>query len=157
MNTVCFSQETDSSIVQRLRELHRRSQLVYADSLLLIFLFVFSFSLFVDCSSVVSRADLQRMPVQRLLGDGESYVALAVETALIGLGQQRVMPDGLYAQEKVCRNEEQLLAKLQEVELDDSLVKIFRKQAVFLLEGKRDNRIYSNYTFVLVWFFKIYI
>uniref|UniRef100_A0A8C5FWW7 Zinc finger SWIM-type containing 6 n=1 Tax=Gadus morhua TaxID=8049 RepID=A0A8C5FWW7_GADMO len=70
-----------------------------------------------------------------LLGDGESYVALAVETALIGLGQQRVMPDGLYAQEKVCRNEEQLLAKLQEVEVDDSLVKIFRKQAVFLLEG----------------------
>ncbi|XP_029367302.1 zinc finger SWIM domain-containing protein 6 isoform X3 [Echeneis naucrates] len=81
------------------------------------------------------RADLQRMPVQRLLGDGESYVALAVETALIGLGQQRVMPDGLYAQEKVCRNEEQILAKLQEVELDDSLVKIFRKQAVFLLEA----------------------
>ncbi|KAI9540816.1 Zinc finger SWIM domain-containing protein 6 [Dissostichus eleginoides] len=88
-----------------------------------------------DCSSVVSRAELQRMPVQRLLGDGESYVALAVETALIGLGQQRVMPDGLYAQEKVCRNEEQLLAKLQEVEVDDSLVKIFRKQAVFLLEA----------------------
>uniref|UniRef100_A0A674AFH7 Zinc finger SWIM-type containing 6 n=1 Tax=Salmo trutta TaxID=8032 RepID=A0A674AFH7_SALTR len=71
----------------------------------------------------------------RLLGEGESYVALAVETALIGLGQQRVMPDGLYAQEKVCRNEEQLLAKLQEVELDDTLVKIFRKQAVFLLES----------------------
>uniref|UniRef100_A0AAY5L4D2 ZSWIM4-8 C-terminal domain-containing protein n=1 Tax=Esox lucius TaxID=8010 RepID=A0AAY5L4D2_ESOLU len=63
------------------------------------------------------------------------YLALAVETALIGLGQQRVMPDGLYAQEKVCRNEEQLLAKLQEVELDDTLVKIFRKQAVFLLEA----------------------
>uniref|UniRef100_A0A673YRB2 Zinc finger SWIM-type containing 6 n=1 Tax=Salmo trutta TaxID=8032 RepID=A0A673YRB2_SALTR len=61
--------------------------------------------------------------------------SLAVETALIGLGQQRVMPDGLYAQEKVCRNEEQLLAKLQEVELDDALVKIFRKQAIFLLEA----------------------
>uniref|UniRef100_A0A4W5R5R9 Zinc finger SWIM-type containing 6 n=1 Tax=Hucho hucho TaxID=62062 RepID=A0A4W5R5R9_9TELE len=62
-------------------------------------------------------------------------LTLAVETALIGLGQQRVMPDGLYAQEKVCRNEEQLLAKLQEVELNDALVKIFRKQAVFLLEA----------------------
>uniref|UniRef100_A0A8C7QJB0 ZSWIM4-8 C-terminal domain-containing protein n=1 Tax=Oncorhynchus mykiss TaxID=8022 RepID=A0A8C7QJB0_ONCMY len=72
---------------------------------------------------------------QRLLDDGQSFVALAVETALIGLGQQRVMPDGLYAQEKVCRNEEQLLAKLQEVELDDALVKIFRKQAIFLLEA----------------------
>uniref|UniRef100_A0A7N8Y2Z5 Zinc finger, SWIM-type containing 6 n=1 Tax=Mastacembelus armatus TaxID=205130 RepID=A0A7N8Y2Z5_9TELE len=66
---------------------------------------------------------------------GESFMSLAVETALIGLGQQRVMPDGLYAQEKVCRNEEQLLAKLQEVELDDSLRKVFRKQAVLLLEA----------------------
>ncbi|XP_060932993.1 zinc finger SWIM domain-containing protein 6 [Limanda limanda] len=74
-------------------------------------------------------------PAQRFLEDGESFVSLAVETALIGLGQQRMMPDGLYAQEKVCRNEEQLLAKLQEVNLDDSLVKIFQKQAVFLLEA----------------------
>uniref|UniRef100_A0AAY5F6E9 ZSWIM4-8 C-terminal domain-containing protein n=1 Tax=Electrophorus electricus TaxID=8005 RepID=A0AAY5F6E9_ELEEL len=74
-------------------------------------------------------------PARRFLEEGESYVALAVETALMGLGQQRVMPDGLYAQEKVCRNEEHLLAKLQEVDLDDALVKIFRKQAVFLLEG----------------------
>ena len=106
---------------------------------LTLFFFLSSSLSSADCSSVVSRAELQRMPVQRLLGDGESYVALAVETALIGLGQQRVMPDGLYAQEKVCRNEEQLLAKLQEVELDDSLVKIFRKQAVFLLEGERVN------------------
>lgn len=75
-------------------------------------------------------------PVQCYLEEGESLVSLAVETALIGLGQQRVMPDGLYAQEKVCRNEEQLLARLQEVNLDDKLVKIFRKQAVILLEGE---------------------
>ncbi|KAM7368641.1 hypothetical protein PAMP_012958 [Pampus punctatissimus] len=74
-------------------------------------------------------------PAHRFLEEGESFMSLAVETALIGLGQQRVMPDGLYAQEKVCRNEEQLLAKLQEVELNDMLVKIFRKQAVFLLEA----------------------
>lgn len=114
---------------------------LYEDSLPFVSTTLSSFSS-TDCSSVVSRADLQRMPVQRLLGDGESYVALAVETALIGLGQQRVMPDGLYAQEKVCRNEEQLLAKLQEVELDDSLVKIFRKQAVFLLEGEGADRFY---------------
>ncbi|XP_016366036.1 zinc finger SWIM domain-containing protein 6-like [Sinocyclocheilus rhinocerous] len=71
---------------------------------------------------------------RRFLEEGESYLALAVETALMGLGQQRIMPDGLYAQEKVCRNEEHLIAKLQEVDLDDTLVKIFRKQAVFLLE-----------------------
>ncbi|KAL2100464.1 hypothetical protein ACEWY4_004858 [Coilia grayii] len=71
----------------------------------------------------------------RFLEEGESFVGLAVEVALMGLGQQRSMPDGLYAQEKVCRNEEHLIAKLQEVDLDDALVKIFRKQAVFLLEG----------------------
>ena len=80
-------------------------------------------------------------PAQRFLEDGESFVSLAVETALIGLGQQRMMPDGLYAQEKVCRNEEQLLAKLQEVNLGDSLVKIFQKQAVFLLEGEEGSNI----------------
>ncbi|XP_069557576.1 zinc finger SWIM domain-containing protein 6 [Brachyistius frenatus] len=81
------------------------------------------------------RAEHPVLPTQRFLEDGESFVSLAVETALIGLGQQRAMPDGLYAQEKVCRNEEQLLAKLQEVDLDDALVKIFQKQAVFLLEA----------------------
>ncbi|MBN3270391.1 ZSWM6 protein, partial [Polyodon spathula] len=79
--------------------------------------------------------DYQHFPMHRFLEEGESYLTLAVEIALIGLGQQRIMPDGLYAQEKVCRNEEQLIAKLQEVDLDDTLVKIFRKQAVFLLEG----------------------
>uniref|UniRef100_A0A674AE88 Zinc finger SWIM-type containing 6 n=1 Tax=Salmo trutta TaxID=8032 RepID=A0A674AE88_SALTR len=93
---------------------------------------------FLDFSGSVSsakRSEPHLFPAQHFLDDGQSFVALAVETALIGLGQQRVMPDGLYAQEKVCRNEEQLLAKLQEVELNDALVKIFRKQAVFLLEA----------------------
>ncbi|KAG7238630.1 hypothetical protein INR49_030704, partial [Caranx melampygus] len=66
------------------------------------------------------KADHPVSPAHRFLEDGESFVSMAVETALIGLGQQRVMPDGLYAQEKVCRNEEQLLAKLQEVDLNDS-------------------------------------
>uniref|UniRef100_A0A8C8MMD5 SWIM-type domain-containing protein n=1 Tax=Oncorhynchus tshawytscha TaxID=74940 RepID=A0A8C8MMD5_ONCTS len=93
---------------------------------------------FLDFSGSVSsakRLEPHLFPAQHFLDDGQSFVTLAVETALIGLGQQRVMPDGLYAQEKVCRNEEQLLAKLQEVELNDALVKIFRKQAVFLLEA----------------------
>lgn len=76
-------------------------------------------------------------PARGYLEEGETLASLAVETALIGLGQQRAMPDGLYAQEKVCRNEEQLLARLQEVSLDETLVKIFRKQASALLEGER--------------------
>uniref|UniRef100_A0A8C1RMM2 Zinc finger SWIM-type containing 6 n=1 Tax=Cyprinus carpio TaxID=7962 RepID=A0A8C1RMM2_CYPCA len=91
-----------------------------------------------DTSTMSSskHSELHLFPsTRRFLEEGESYLALAVETALMGLGQQRIMPNGLYAQEKVCRNEEHLIAKLQEVDLDDTLVKIFRKQAVFLLEG----------------------
>lgn len=36
---------------------------------------------------------------------------------------------------QVCRNEEQIVAKLQELELDDLLVQTLRKQAIQLLEG----------------------
>lgn len=66
----------------------------------------------------------------------ESYLSLALEVALMGLGQQRVMPEGLYAQDKVCRNEEQLLSRLQELQLDDELVQTLQKQCLLLLEGK---------------------
>lgn len=77
----------------------------------------------------------QHVPVWGCPDGGESYLALALEVALMGMGQQRLMPEGLYAQDKVCRNEEQIVAKLQEMELDDALVQTLRKQAVLLLEG----------------------
>ncbi|XP_073214000.1 zinc finger SWIM domain-containing protein 5 isoform X2 [Lepidochelys kempii] len=66
---------------------------------------------------------------------GESYLSLALEVALMGMGQQRVMPEGLYAQDKVCHNEEQIIARLQELDLDAVLVQTLRKQCVLLLEG----------------------
>lgn len=53
----------------------------------------------------------------------------------MGMGQQRVMPEGLYAQDKVCRNEEQIIARLQDLELDPVLVQTLRKQCILLLEG----------------------
>uniref|UniRef100_A0A8B9VB95 SWIM-type domain-containing protein n=1 Tax=Anas zonorhyncha TaxID=75864 RepID=A0A8B9VB95_9AVES len=93
------------------------------------------FSDFTENMGQCKSLEYHHLPAHKFLEEGESYLTLAVEVALIGLGQQRIMPDGLYAQEKVCRNEEQLISKLQEIELDDILVKIFRKQAVFLLEA----------------------
>lgn len=66
----------------------------------------------------------------------ESYLSLALEVALMGMGQQRVMPEGLYAQDKVCRNEEQIIARLQDLELDPVLVQTLRKQCILLLEGE---------------------
>ncbi|KAF2978028.1 hypothetical protein EK904_011542 [Melospiza melodia maxima] len=78
----------------------------------------------------------QHVPVVTGSQDGdESYLSLALEVALMGMGQQRVMPEGLYAQDKVCRNEEQIIARLQDLELDPVLVQTLRKQCILLLEG----------------------
>ena len=63
---------------------------------------------------------------------------LALEVALLGLGQQRSMPEGLYAQDKVVRSEEQLIGLLEEMEMDERLVPVLRKQAALLLEGKKN-------------------
>ena len=42
----------------------------------------------------------------------ETYLSLAVEAALLGLGQQSIMPAGLYSQEKVIRQEESQLISI---------------------------------------------
>lgn len=65
----------------------------------------------------------------------ETYLSLALEAALIALGQQRLMPPGSHAQEKAFRQENQLLMKLQDFDLDTNLVAVLRKQAFLLLEG----------------------
>ncbi|XP_074640824.1 zinc finger SWIM domain-containing protein 5-like [Tubulanus polymorphus] len=65
----------------------------------------------------------------------ESYLTLALEVALIGLGQQRLMPSGLYAQEKELKQEEKLINRLHEIEMDTTLIAVLRKQAVLLIEG----------------------
>jgi len=41
------------------------------------------------------------VPVWGSSDGGESYLTLALEVALMGMGQQRIMPEGLYAQDKV--------------------------------------------------------
>ncbi|CAL1580167.1 unnamed protein product [Knipowitschia caucasica] len=75
------------------------------------------------------------VPVWGSPDSGESYLTLALEVALMGMGQQRIMPEGLYAQDKVCRNEEQIVSKLLELDLDDLLVHTLRKQAAQLLDA----------------------
>lgn len=55
---------------------------------------------------------------------------------VVGLGQQRLMPSGLYAQDKTCKQEEKLISKLQEIELDSTLVNVLRKQVTLLIEGE---------------------
>ncbi|XP_072129738.1 zinc finger SWIM domain-containing protein 5 isoform X2 [Mobula birostris] len=88
-----------------------------------------------DSNSDLKPAIYQHVAVSGCLDSNESYLTLAMEVALMGMGQQRVMPEGLYAQDKVCRNEEQIIFKLQELELDEMLVQVLRKQSIILLEG----------------------
>ncbi|XP_054985031.1 zinc finger SWIM domain-containing protein 4 [Sorex araneus] len=90
-------------------------------------------ALYPDAGPEKRKVSYQHVPVPG--NPNESYLALALEVALLGLGQQRALPDGLYAQDKVVRNEEQLLALLEELELDERLVQVLRKQAGLLLEG----------------------
>lgn len=65
----------------------------------------------------------------------ESYLTLALEVALMGLGQQRLMPTSTYAQEKAWKQEERLIMKLADMDLDTSLVSVLRKQMEYLLNG----------------------
>lgn len=65
----------------------------------------------------------------------ETYLAMAVEAALLGLGQQAIMPAGLYSQEKVVRQEERLLARLGELQLDPALLAVLCRQAALLLDA----------------------
>ncbi|XP_071117223.1 zinc finger SWIM domain-containing protein 5-like [Haliotis cracherodii] len=69
------------------------------------------------------------------LVSGETYLTLAIEVALIGLGQQRIMPSGLYAQEKACKQEERLLSMLHNIPSDPVIIGVMKSQATLLLEG----------------------
>ena len=64
----------------------------------------------------------------------ETYLTLAVEAALLGMGQQSIMPAGLYSQEKVIRQEEKLIQRIGEIQLDPTLISVLCRQAELLLE-----------------------
>jgi hypothetical protein len=65
----------------------------------------------------------------------ETYLSLAVEAALIALGQQRNLPVGNHAQFEMFRQEEKLLNKMVDIEVDALLVHVLRKQALTLLDA----------------------
>lgn len=69
------------------------------------------------------------------LHTGETYLCLAVEATLIGLGQQRIMPMGLYAQQKACKHEDRLISKLTEIDPDHLIISVIRHQCRLLLDG----------------------
>ena len=84
--------------------------------------------------SAGERPRYQHIPVPGSRDRSETYLSLAVESALIGLGQQRLMPTGEYAQSNHVRQEERLISRLSDVEVDAVLIQVLRKQAILLLD-----------------------
>lgn len=66
----------------------------------------------------------------------ESYLTLAVETALIALGQQRPIPTISSALDRAVRQEAELISKLETIDTSDpNLLEIVKNQAALLLQG----------------------
>lgn len=86
-------------------------------------------------SVVRERPRYQHIVVPGTRDRSETYLTLALEAGLIGLGQQRLMPPGFYAQEKACKQEDRMITKLQDIELDSTLVSVLRRQTMTLLDG----------------------
>ncbi|XP_061721060.1 uncharacterized protein LOC133527881 [Cydia pomonella] len=76
----------------------------------------------------------QHVPVAGSKNPEETYLALALEAALLGLGLQRMLPSGLYAQERYCKQEERLIGQLQRVE-GEAAAAVGARVATALLDG----------------------
>ncbi|GFR94922.1 zinc finger SWIM domain-containing protein 5 [Elysia marginata] len=82
-----------------------------------------------------SRRRFQHVNIPGAAEHNQTYLTLAYDVALIGLGQQRIMPSGIHPQEKACKQEERLLARLNTIELDSTLFHVLQRETLLLLEG----------------------
>ena len=98
--------------------------------------FIEFYSRHLSSDSAESRRRYQHVNIPGAAEHDQTYLTLAYEVALLGLGQQRIMPQGIHSQEKACKQEERLLAKLNTIELDSSLLQVLQKQTNVLLDGE---------------------
>ena len=65
----------------------------------------------------------------------ETFLTLAFESAILALGKQRIMPQGLYSQHLICKQQDQLIARLRNVDLDQLLVEIIKNLSTQMMDG----------------------
>lgn len=53
----------------------------------------------------------------------------------MALGKQRIMPQGLYSQHVICKQQDQLIARLRHVDLDHLLVDVLKNLTSQMLDG----------------------
>lgn len=64
----------------------------------------------------------------------ETYLTLAFEAATLALGRQRIMPQGLYSQHVVCKQQDQLINRLRHIELNPLLVEVIKYRTIRMLD-----------------------
>lgn len=77
----------------------------------------------------------QHIPVPFSQDPNETYLSLAFDAAIIALGKQRLMPQGLYSQHVFCKQQDQLIARLRHIDLDRLLIEVIRNLTMQLLDG----------------------
>ena len=77
----------------------------------------------------------QHVPVPLSNDRNETYLTLSFEAATLALGKQRIMPQGLYSQHVICKQQDQLIARLRHVDLDRLLVEVLKQLTTQMLDG----------------------
>lgn len=77
----------------------------------------------------------QHVPVPFSSEPNETYLTLAFEAAILALGKQRVMPQGLYSQHVICKQQDQLIGRLRHVDLDRLLIDVLKQLSDQMLDG----------------------
>lgn len=77
----------------------------------------------------------RHIPVPGSKDKYETYLTLAFEAAILALSKQRIMPHGLYAQHVICKQQDQLISRLRNIDLDQMLIDVLKNLSVQLLDG----------------------
>lgn len=105
----------------------------------------------------------QHVPVPYSNDRNETYLTLAFEAATLALGKQRIMPQGLYSQHVICKQQDQLIQRLRHVELDRLLIDVIKKLTLQLLDGgpssglgKKSNESHFELDLISILFFQAF-
>ncbi|XP_062545214.1 uncharacterized protein LOC134211872 isoform X2 [Armigeres subalbatus] len=77
----------------------------------------------------------RHIPVPGSKDKYETYLTLAFEAAILALSKQRIMPHGLYAQHVICKQQDQLISRLRNIDLDQMLIDVLKHLSIQLLDG----------------------
>lgn len=88
-----------------------------------------------DGNSHVIAQKYKHIQVPGSRDSSETYLTLAFEAAILALGKQRIMPHGLYSQQLICKQQDQMIARLRNVDLDQLLVEKIKNLSSQMMDG----------------------